>query len=532
MAAASERARGKFAVNGQAGMKQKSNQFFQRYATALRKHLKSASRAARPIASAPALGRQAVALGLETLDLARMHARAVATLEPNHRQNGLARRAEVFFNEANTLLETTQRPAHQANVCLNRLKAALVRRPAVLASSDRQWQPGVVRRKVMADAAEKGGRQHHQCLVELRRQQKRLRQLTHRVLSAQEAERKKISRELDNEIAQTLFSLNVGLLAMKQNARKNTRGLNQEIASTQQLVAKSARSVRRLARELDTPQPAQNGLPAPKPGRKLHARQVEGLNPHPSIHKNHSALIAPAPTGFPVIAMAASVGGLKALSVILGGLPADFPAAIAIVMHLSPDHKSLLAEILNSRSHLTVKQAHTGDRLRPANVFIAPPNHHLFVAKDGRLKLSSSTAKKVHYARPSAEPLFASVAKVYQKQAIAVVLTGGDGDGSFGVQIIKQQGGQVIAQDRPTSQDFSMPETSIRTGEVDFILPLNEIAPKLIELVGAGIRPLPAAAMVHPRSGPVALRPGGSRTKHFVEARPLIEHDECSGDGK
>jgi two-component system chemotaxis response regulator CheB len=177
---------------------------------------------------------------------------------------------------------------------------------------------------------------------------------------------------------------------------------------------------------------------------------------------------------------------LNALSVILGGLPADFPAAIAIVMHLSPDHKSLLAEILDSRSHLEVKQAKTGDKLCHSSVFIAPPNHHLSVAKDGSLELSSSSSEKVHHARPSAEPLFASVAEVYQKNAIGVVLTGGDGDGSMGVQIIKAKGGQVIAQDRPTSQDFSMPESSIKTGDVDFILPLDGIAPKLIELVGAG----------------------------------------------
>ena len=188
---------------------------------------------------------------------------------------------------------------------------------------------------------------------------------------------------------------------------------------------------------------------------------------------------------FPVIAMAASVGGLKALSVILGGLPADFPAAIAIVMHLAPDHESILAEILRRRTFLEVKQAHTGDILGQGRVFIAPPNHHLLVAQGGRLELSSSVSEKVHHARPSAEPLFAPVAEVYQEKAIAVVLTGGDGDGSFGVQIIKEQGGQVIAQDRPTSQDFSMPETSIKTGDVDFILPLDQIAPKLIELVGA-----------------------------------------------
>jgi len=98
------------------------------------------------------------------------------------------------------------------------------------------------------------------------------------------------------------------------------------------------------------------------------------------------------------------------------------------------------------------------------------------------------------------------VAEIYKKDAIGVVLTGGDGDGSFGVRIIKEHGGSVIAQDRPTSQDFSMPETSIETGDVDFILPLNEIAPKLIALAGALSRPKndqPAAK----RSGPRQVSP-------------------------
>jgi two-component system chemotaxis response regulator CheB len=219
---------------------------------------------------------------------------------------------------------------------------------------------------------------------------------------------------------------------------------------------------------------------------------------------------------FPVIAMAASVGGLNALSVILGGLPANFPAAIAIVMHLAPEHKSILAEILNSRTRLAVKQAHTGDVLSRGSVFIAPPNHHLSVVKGGRLKLSSSGAEKFHFARPSAEPLFASVAKVYQKNAIAVVLTGGDGDGSFGVQIIKEHGGQVIAQDRPTSQDFSMPETSIKTGDVDFILPLNAIAPKLMELVERGVHA--ASPPAGPKPSELAA-PAGDRGLKRPEGR-------------
>jgi len=187
--------------------------------------------------------------------------------------------------------------------------------------------------------------------------------------------------------------------------------------------------------------------------------------------------------------MAASAGGLKALSIIVAGLPADFPAAIAIVMHVAPDHKSLLAEILKCRTHLQVTEAHTGDVLIPSKVFVAPPNHHLFIVKGNRLNLSSSHADKIHFARPSAEPLFASVAEVYGKKAIAVVLTGGDGDGSFGVQIIKDKGGMVIAQDRSTSENFSMPETSIKTGDVDYVLPLDKIAPMLIALVGTAQQP-------------------------------------------
>jgi two-component system, chemotaxis family, protein-glutamate methylesterase/glutaminase len=186
-----------------------------------------------------------------------------------------------------------------------------------------------------------------------------------------------------------------------------------------------------------------------------------------------------------VIAMATSAGGLNALSRILGSLPGNFKAAITIVMHVSPDHKSLLAEILKCRTALQVKQVQAGDILHHSGVYVAPPNHHLTVTEGGVLVLSSSSAEKIHYARPSAEPLFASVAAVYKENAIAVVLTGGDGDGSTGVGIIKDNGGVVIAQDRSTSQDFSMPETAIETGDVDFILPLDEIAPMLLQLVGA-----------------------------------------------
>jgi signal transduction histidine kinase len=101
----------------------------------------------------------------------------------------------------------------------------------------------------MEDAAEKSGQHHKKCLEESLALQKRLRQLTHQVLAAHEDERKKISRELQDEIGQTLLGINVRLLSLKQEARNNTKGLKNKIASTQRLVVKSAKSVRQVARE-------------------------------------------------------------------------------------------------------------------------------------------------------------------------------------------------------------------------------------------------------------------------------------------
>jgi two-component system, chemotaxis family, protein-glutamate methylesterase/glutaminase len=185
-----------------------------------------------------------------------------------------------------------------------------------------------------------------------------------------------------------------------------------------------------------------------------------------------------------VVALAASAGGLAALSQILAALPSEFPAALVIVQHLDPRHRSMMAAILSRRTTLRVKQAEEGDRLHPANIYIAPPNRHLLANSDGTLSLSQS--ELVHFVRPSADLLFESVAASYKDRAIAVVLTGTGSDGVMGVQAIKKMGGIVIAQDVYTSEFFGMPGAAIHTGEVDFILPLKEIAAVLVRLVGIG----------------------------------------------
>lgn len=190
----------------------------------------------------------------------------------------------------------------------------------------------------------------------------------------------------------------------------------------------------------------------------------------------------PSPSAaYDIVAFAASAGGLKALSQVLSGLPVDFPAAITIVQHLDPRHRSLMADILSRRTPLLVKQAEEGDQLEPGTVYIAPPNRHLLVNPDRTLSLSQS--ELVHFLRPSGDLLFDSVAASHKDKAIAVVLTGTGNDGSMGIQAIKKMGGTVMAQDEETSEFFGMPSAAIATGTVDFILPLPEVAPALISLV-------------------------------------------------
>jgi two-component system chemotaxis response regulator CheB len=198
---------------------------------------------------------------------------------------------------------------------------------------------------------------------------------------------------------------------------------------------------------------------------------------------NHTS--GPPETSFEVVAVAASAGGLNALSQLLAGLPGDFPAAVVVVQHLDPRHRSLMADILSRRTALQVKQAEEGDEVSPGTVHIAPPNKHLLVNPEGTLSLAQS--ELVHFVRPSADLLFESVAGSFKHRAIAVVLSGSGSDGSMGVQAIKKMGGTVIAQDEATSEFFGMPNAAIQTGSVDFILPLKEIPSALVTLLtGAG----------------------------------------------
>jgi len=186
---------------------------------------------------------------------------------------------------------------------------------------------------------------------------------------------------------------------------------------------------------------------------------------------------------FEIVALAASAGGLKALTQVLAALPADFPAAIVVVQHLDPRHRSLMADLLGKRTPLQVTEAAEGDQLAAGRVFVAPPDRHLLVNPDGTLSLSRS--ELVHFVRPSADLLFESVAASYRSRSIAVVLSGSGSDGAMGVSAINKTGGTVIVQDEKTSEFPGMPEAARQTGAADFVLPLEEIGPALQKLVNA-----------------------------------------------
>ena len=181
------------------------------------------------------------------------------------------------------------------------------------------------------------------------------------------------------------------------------------------------------------------------------------------------------------VLVAASAGGLSALTAVLSELPANFPAGVAIVQHIEPHHRSMLAEILGRSCALPVTQATDGQRFEPGVVYVAPPDHHLLVDADGSLSLTRT--ELVHFVRPSADLLFESGAASFGRRAIGVVLTGTGSDGSLGVEAIKRRGGTVIAQDEETSDFFGMPGAAIEAGAVDFVLPLGQIPDALISLV-------------------------------------------------
>ena len=189
--------------------------------------------------------------------------------------------------------------------------------------------------------------------------------------------------------------------------------------------------------------------------------------------------LAPEGDRFPVVGVGASAGGLEAFTQLLTHLPADTGMAIVLVQHLDPTQGSLLSEILARTTPMPVQAIADDMAIAPNQVYVIPPNH-LLTLEGGRLRLQPRVASQ--RINKAIDRFFESLARDRGDKAIGVVLSGGDSDGTLGLEAIKAAGGITFAQSEASAQVRSMPHMAIATGQVDFVLPPEEIAATLANL--------------------------------------------------
>jgi len=233
-------------------MKHKHHHLSRRYRAALYAHLKQGRSGTLHLAHG--LGGEALAAGLQTLDLAKLHEQILVTEilpgSPARKRSALIKQAGVFFAVAITPIEKTQRNALAAAVHLKKIVETLSRRTVELAAANLELSLEITLRKAVEAELKKSEHHYSELLKQSDQLQEQLRRLSRQILSAQEDERKRISRELHDVIAQTLTGINIRLATLKKEAAINTKGLDRNIARTQRLVEKSVDIVHQFAREL------------------------------------------------------------------------------------------------------------------------------------------------------------------------------------------------------------------------------------------------------------------------------------------
>jgi two-component system, chemotaxis family, protein-glutamate methylesterase/glutaminase len=174
------------------------------------------------------------------------------------------------------------------------------------------------------------------------------------------------------------------------------------------------------------------------------------------------------------VVIGASAGGLAALQKTCRNLDKKFSKPIVIVQHIHAHSDGFMAWHLNSLSLLKVKEAEDKETLENGVIYVAPANYHILI--DENCSISLTTDERVNYSRPSIDMLFESAADVFQDQLVGVILTGANGDGTAGMNAIKQHGGITVIQDPQTAEVRTMPESVLRQVKVDQVLSLEKIS--------------------------------------------------------
>jgi two-component system chemotaxis response regulator CheB len=212
---------------------------------------------------------------------------------------------------------------------------------------------------------------------------------------------------------------------------------------------------------------------------------------------------APATRRHNLVVIGASAGGVETLQRVVRGLPPDLAATICIVLHLAPGSPSALAAILRRASSLPCRTAVDGERLRPGEILVAPPDRHLAI-EDGRVSLSVGPRENGH--RPSVDVLFRSAAAAQDGHVVGVVLSGTRDDGTAGLATIKAHGGGAIVQDPTEALYAGMPQSAIAHVHVDHIVPSDRVAAAIVRMVNGSAEATNAAAE-NPGSGPPPAGP-------------------------
>jgi two-component system chemotaxis response regulator CheB len=164
----------------------------------------------------------------------------------------------------------------------------------------------------------------------------------------------------------------------------------------------------------------------------------------------------------------------------MGKLPADLPATVFVVLHISPQSPSMLPTILNRSSSLAATHPTDGTHIKHRHIYVAPPDHHMILEKD-HIRIVRGPKENRH--RPAVDTLFRSAASVYGPRVVGVILTGSLDDGTAGLLAVKRQGGIAVVQDPKDAIYPSMPQSAIEHVKIDSILPLADIASMLVTLV-------------------------------------------------
>jgi two-component system, chemotaxis family, protein-glutamate methylesterase/glutaminase len=182
-----------------------------------------------------------------------------------------------------------------------------------------------------------------------------------------------------------------------------------------------------------------------------------------------------------LIVVGTSTGGVEALRRAVSGLPSGFPASVFVVCHVPGNHRSLLPEILSRAGPLLASHPADGEPFYPGHIYVAPPDRHLLLDSDGRMRLSRAARENNH--RPAVDPLFRTAARHYGHRVIGVVLTGALDDGSAGLMAVRRSGGVAVVQDPSDALIASMPTQAALIAGADHVVPVASLAPLLIELI-------------------------------------------------